>query len=83
MAHFKITDKVHNKVRYVEHHNGSQLLYCEIEEIVGMLPNPCNDIPYALEVDGWGDDQACIGDTYEADEFEVECITEEEFNENN
>ena len=52
----------------------------EIEDIVGMEPNPANDIPHALEVDGWGE-LACIGETYDADEFNVECITKEEYDE--
>lgn len=78
--YFKIIDKIHNHRKVVDAPTGSQLLYYEIEEIVGMLPNPCNDIPHALEVDGWGE-MACEGDTYEADEFEVKCITENEYKE--
>lgn len=79
--YFKIIDKSHNNRRYVvKAPVGSQLLFCEIEELVGMLPCPENGIPHALEVDGWGE-MACEGDIYEADEFDVECITEEEYDE--
>lgn len=46
--------------------------------MVGMLPSPENGIPHALEVDGWGE-MACEGDTYVAKEFDVECISEEEY----
>lgn len=78
MAYFKITDKVGGGVFFLKHDNGSQNLYYEIDEMFGDLLNPGNNIPHSLEVDGWGD-LACIGETYVADEFEVECITEEEF----
>ena len=45
-----------------------------------MDPNPANDIPHALEVDGWGE-LACEGETYEAEKFDIECISEEEYKE--
>ena len=81
MGHyFKIINKKKNRRMVVDAPAGSQVLYSEIEEIVGMLPSPENGIPHALEVDGWGE-MACEGDTYVADEFDVECITEEEYNE--
>ena len=33
-----------------------------------------------MELDGWADEQACPGDTFETEEgFTVECITEQEF----
>lgn len=80
MGHyFKIINKKKNRRTVVDAPAGSQVLYSEIEEMVGMLPCPANGIPHALEVDGWGE-MACEGDTYEADEFDVECITEEEYN---
>ena len=63
---------------YVDAPVRSQILFCEIDEMVGMLENPSNGIPHALEVDGWGED-AYYGEIYEADEFTVECITEEEY----
>lgn len=81
MGHyFKIINKGKNRRTVVDAPAGSQVLYSEIESIVGMLPCPENGIPHALEVDGWGE-MACEGDTYKADEFDVECITEEEYNE--
>ena len=81
MGHyFKIINKKKNRRTVVDAPAGSQVLYSEIEDIVGMLPCPENGIPHALEVDGWGE-MACEGDTYKADEFDVECITEEEYNE--
>lgn len=57
---------------------GSQILYCEIEHRVGMKQCPSNCIPYALEVDGWGE-LACVGETYETDDFSVEAISYEEY----
>lgn len=66
---------------YVKHWNGSQLLFCEVNELIGDKTNMWG-YPLCLEIDGWGDDQACVGDVYETDEgFNVECISEEEFNE--
>lgn len=78
--YFKIINKGKNRRTVVDAPWGSQVLFAEIEDIVGMEPNPANDIPHALEVDGWGE-MACEGDTYEADEFDVECITKEEYDE--
>lgn len=80
--YFKITDLRQGKRRdrYVEAPYGSQMLFSEIDEMVGNLPNPSNDIPHSLEVDGWGE-LACEGEKYYADEFEVECLTEEEYRE--
>lgn len=80
--YFKITDKTGPKPRtkYVDAPVGSQLLFCEIDEIVGPAVNSFG-FPHCLEVDGWGE-FACIGETYEEDAFDVECITEEEYREN-
>jgi len=77
---FKIVDHTKPEVRtlWVDAPRGSQKLYSEIEDIVGMKPNPSNDIPFALEVDGWGE-LACIEDFYVGDDFYVVCITEEDF----
>lgn len=77
--YFKITDKLrHNRITVIDAPAGSQLLFAEIESICGMTPSPANDIPHALEADGWGE-MAWIGQIYEADEFEIECIDEEEY----
>lgn len=76
--YFKIINKTKKRRTVVDAPAGSQVLYSEIEEIVGMLPSPENGIPHALEVDGWGE-MACEGDTYVAKEFDVECISEEEY----
>ena len=47
-----------------------------------MLEAPCCDgIPYALDVDGWGE-LACIGEIYEGDGFTVEAVSYEEYHEN-
>lgn len=80
MAFFRIIFKTkrHASV-YVFHTNGSQMLYTVIEEHIGLKPHPSNGIPLALEIDGWGDDQATIGDVYETDDLDVICISEEEF----
>ena len=83
MSFFRIDFSDNKKPsRYVKHTNGSQCLYAEIEEHIGLCPCPVNDIPYALEIDGWGDDQACIGDVYETEAgLTITCISEEEFRE--
>ena len=87
MAFFKIT--FHNgtfrgKRRqpvFVHHNNGSQMLFTAVDEIIGDAPHN-NGIPCAIEIDGWGDDQACLDDTFTTDlGFDVTCITEEEFRE--
>lgn len=78
--YFKIINKTKNRRTVVDAPAGSQVLFSEIENIVGMDPNPANDIPHALEVDGWGE-LAWIGETYEAEKFDVECISEDEYKE--
>lgn len=80
-TYFYIKDNIHNREKVVKAPFGSQILYREIEDIVGMKKY-WNGIPYALEVDGWGE-LACVGELYESDEgeFVVEAITEEEYNE--
>lgn len=77
--YFKIKDNTHKREFCVDAPAGSQLLFCEIEEIVGMKKT-WYDIPYALEVDGWGE-LAAIGETFESDddEFIVEAISDEEY----
>jgi hypothetical protein len=76
--YFYIRDDVYIRERVVDAPEGSQVLYEAITEIVGEKRNPCNGIPYALEVDGWGE-LATVGELYETPEFLVECITEEEY----
>ena len=80
---FKLINKTGSRpqTKYIRAPYGSQILFCEVDEIVGLLPNPSNEIPHCLEADGWGE-EAVEGDTYYADEFEIECISEEEYNEN-
>lgn len=70
----------HNDI-YVAHANGSQSMYTEIEHLApGVVC--ANGFPLSLELDGWADDQACEGDTFETDEgFTVECISEDTFRE--
>lgn len=46
--YFKIINKPKNRRTVVDAPTGSQVLYSEIEEIVGMLPSPENGIPHAL-----------------------------------
>lgn len=55
-------------------------VYELIEEIVGDMECPANDIPYKIEVEGWAD-LACEGEIYETRDFVVECLTEEEYEE--
>lgn len=79
MGYFKLTLKGKNRGPYfVKHENGSQHLYEAVEELLpSTLAN--NGFPLSLELDGWGDDQSCIGDIYEHDSIDIEHITEEEF----
>ena len=58
---------------------GSQIMYDKIEDIVGMKPHPLTDVPYAIELDGWADDDAFPGDVYETEDFVVVCLSEEEY----
>lgn len=88
MAYFKIVfdnNRWKGKYRspiYVQHWCGSQILYCVVDDLIGDATNAW-ELIISLEIDGWGDDQACIGDVYETDEgFNVECISEEEYYEN-
>ena len=79
---FKIVNKAHTSPvfhRYVKAPVGGQVLYSEVTDIVGEEKRcQVNDIPLAIEIDGWGE-LACIGETYETDDLLVECISEEEF----
>ena len=77
--YFSIKDNVHKREFLVDAPYGSQRLYCEIENIVGMKKTWFG-VPYAIEVDGWGED-AWDGDTFEPDddEFLVTAITREEY----
>ena len=77
MAYFKIIDKT-RKDGFVNTVSGASALFDEIEDIVGMKECPCNGIPYALEVEGWGE-LCAIGEIYETEDFVVECLTLEEW----
>lgn len=76
--YFYIRDNVLIREKVVKAPVGSQILYDVIHELVGLKKNPSNDIPYAIEVDGWGE-LACVGELYETPEFIVEAISEEEY----
>lgn len=80
--YFYIRDNILIREKVVKAPVGSQILYDVIHELVGLKKCPANDIPYAIEVDGWGE-LACVGELYEAHdgEFLVEAISEEEYNE--
>lgn len=79
--YFKIIDKNRTDgfVNIVKAPRGGQVMFCEIEDIVGMKLHPLTDVPYAMEVDGWADDDAFPGDIYETEDFVVECLTEDEY----
>lgn len=81
MGYFRITPKAHRGMEYVvKAPRGSQIMYDEIERIVGEKPHPLNGIPFAMEVDGWADDLAYPGCApYETEDFIVECITDFEY----
>lgn len=81
MAFYKITFEDNRPDIYVKHFNGDQMMFEEIQALVGDAPAR-NDYPLCLELDGWADDMAAPGDTYETDYgFTVECISEEEYRE--
>lgn len=77
-TYFYIRDDILIREKVVKAPAGSQILYDVINELVGLKKNPSNDIPYAIEVDGWGE-LACIGEFYETAEFLVEAISEEQY----
>lgn len=77
-TYFLIKDKQRKKKKAVKAPAGSQILYEEIEKLVGDLPCPVNGIPFSMEVDGWGE-LARIGERYETDAFEVVCLSDKEF----
>lgn len=78
-SYFYIQDNIHGTEKVVKAPMGSQILYDEIEAIVG-LKECWNGIMYAIEVDGWGE-LACVGELFEAkdNEFIVEAISEDEY----
>ncbi|MBO7509961.1 MAG: hypothetical protein J6T35_02150 [Bacteroidales bacterium] len=76
-TYFYIRDNVLIREKVVKAPAGSQILYDVINEVVGDKKAE-NGIPYAIEVDGWGE-LASIGELYETAEFLVEAISEEEF----
>ena len=79
--YFYIQDNIHHREKVVKD-TGNQILYDVIHDLVGLKICPSNDIPYAIEVDGWGE-LACVGELYESHdgEFLVEAISEEEYKE--
>ena len=81
MGYFKVIDKNRKDgfVDIIKAPRGSQIMFDTIDEIVGMKPHPLTEVPYAMEVDGWADDDASPGEVYETEDFVVECITEEEY----
>lgn len=78
-TYFYVRDDVQICECVVKTTNGGLELYDTVEEMVGEKKNPANGIPYAIEVDNWGE-LATIGEYYETPEFLVECISEEEYN---
>ena len=80
MSFFKITFHGQRESTYIRHNNGDQAVYAVIDAVMPSLILR-NGIPASLEADGWADDQACIGDTFDGEEFIIECITEEDLRE--
>ena len=76
--YFYVWDDVLIRERALRAEDGDQALYDVVEEMVRDKKNPCNGIPYSIEVDGWGE-LATIGERYETPEFIIECISEEEY----
>lgn len=77
-TYFKLLNKKTGNETHINAPAGSQKLYDEIEDIVGMAPVPSTGIPFAIEVDSWGE-LACIDETFTAPDFEIECISEEQY----
>ena len=79
--YFKIIDKIRTDghVSIVDAPAGSQVLYDEIDAIVGDQWT-WYGIPYSIEVDSWGE-LADPGEIYECDHFVVICLSEEEYEE--
>lgn len=66
---------------YGVHRRGSQVLAAEIDALVGAAPHT-NNIPLMLEVDGWADDDAFPGESFETEYgFTIHCLAEEKYRE--
>lgn len=80
---FKLIDKSRKDgfVDIFKAPRGSQIMFDKIEDIVGMKLCPLTEVPYAIELDSWADDIAFPGDIYETEDFVVECLSEEEYEE--
>lgn len=81
MTFYRILFDDNRSAAYVGHPARTQNMYCAVERLSpGAIHT--NGIPLALELDGWADDMAYPGETFETNEgFTVECITEEGFRE--
>lgn len=77
-SYFKILNKKTGTETLINAPAGSQKLYDEIEDIVDMAPVPSTGIPFAIEVDSWGE-LACVNESFTAPDFDVECISEERY----
>lgn len=79
--YFKLIDKsrMDGYIDIFKAPRGSQIMFYKIEDIVGMKPHPLTEVPYALELDGWADDDAFPGEIYETEDFVVVCLSEEEY----
>jgi len=78
--YFKIVDKRvpgKHRISYVEAPVGSQILFCEIDKLVGEKKTWFG-VPHSIEVDGWGE-MTTPGEMYQDDQFTVECITEADY----
>ena len=80
--YFKVIDKNRKdgRVDIVDAPAGSQVIYDMIDEIVEDKPAAGTGIPLSIEVDSWAE-IACEGEIYETEDFVVECLSEEEYNE--
>lgn len=77
----KITFSDNRRPQYAYHPRGSQVLFSEIDRLIpGAIHT--NGVPLALEIDGWADDSAAEGDTFETVfGLTVESISEDEYRE--
>ena len=79
--YYKIVFTDNRPPRYGVHRRGSQMMAAEVGSFAGAALHT-NNIPLWLELDGWADDDAFPGETFETEQgFSVHCLTEEEYRE--
>lgn len=72
-------NRMDGRIEYLDAPEGSRVLYEIIDDMVGEKLHP-SGVPFSIEVDSWGE-LACIGEIYETEDFVVECLSKEEYEE--